>query len=258
MLKNKRKFSDTEKTELWATYNSGDTSVFAQLCEAYLPLVEIIANNNRSRLPDSIEVSDLINDGFFGLADAVEKYDASVGAKFDTYAASRIRGAIMDALRDYDPISRHYRGKFKKVTSMTDALAETYQRQPTDVEVAKELGWELEEVQRIRSYYLSSFTVNIDDYMSDSTHESFSLAEVMADESIGDQGYGLQEEEITEILVDGLNALSDQESLVLYWKHEENLNFREIGDRLGIKVPRVSRIYSAAMAKLRAGFDEQG
>ena len=255
MLKSKNKYSDEQKIELWSRYEAGDQTAFTELCDAYLGLVETIAYNNKSRLRESVEVDDLISDGFFGLADAIEKYDDTVGAKFETYAASRIRGAIMDALRDYDPISRHYRGKFKKVTAVTDALSESYQRVPTDAEVAKELDWDLAEVQRIRSFYLSSFTVNIDEYMTDSTHEAFSLADVMADDTIGDNEYALQEEDMTTILIDGLNSLNEQESLVLYWKHEENLNFREIGDRLGIKVPRVSRIYSGAMAKLRSRFD---
>lgn len=256
MLRNKKQFTPEDKQALWDRYNDGDRSVFNELCEAYLPLVEMIANANKSRLPDCVEVDDLVSDGFFGLMDAVEKFDPSAGAKFDTYAASRIRGAILDALRDYDPVSRHFRGKFKKVTTMTDALSEAYQRVPTDSEVAKELGWDVAEVHRMRNYYVNSFTVNIDEYMVSSTHESFSLSEVMADETLGDEDFTLSEKQIAETLIEGLKSLSDQESLVLYWRHEENLNFREIGERLGIKVPRVSRIYSGAMKKLRGEFDK--
>ena len=257
MLRNKKIYTDEQKEVLWERYNSGNKSVYQDLCEAYLPLVEIIASNNKSRLPDQVEVDDLISDGFFGLADAIEKYDSSVGAKFDTYATSRIRGAIYDRLRDYDPISRHYRGKFKQVTAVTDALSEIHQRVPTDSEVAKELRWDIAEVQKIRSYYVSSFTVNIDEYITDGTHESFSLADVLADDTIGDADFQLQEQEITDRLIEGLESLSDQESLVVFWKHEEGLNFREIGERLSIKVPRVSRIYSGAMKKLRQEFDNQ-
>lgn len=257
MLKNKRVFTDEEKTELWERYNAGDRSVVSELCEAYLPLVETIAYRNKSRLPDCVEVDDLISDGFFGLMDAIEKFDDSAGAKFETYAASRIRGRIYDSLREYDPISRHFRGKFKDVMTITDALAEAQQRQPTDAEIASELKWEIDEVRRIKNFYLSSFTVNIDEYMADSTHESFSLADLIEDYAASNPEYLLAEEDVISILISGLETLTEQESLVLFWKQQEGLTHKEIGERLGIKVPRVSRVYSSAINKLRAGFDNQ-
>jgi len=254
MLRNKKVYTDAQKQALWDRYSAGDQTSFTDLCEAYLSLVEIIAVRHKSVLPESIEIDDLINDGFFGLADAVTKFDPSQGNKFETYASSRIRGEIMDRLRDYDPVSRYYRGKFKQLAAVTDILSESLQRDPTDEEIAVELEWETTEVQKIRGLYLSSFSINIDDHIKDSTHEVFSLAEMLQDSTIGESGYAMLEEGIRDRLIESLSSLSEQESYVIYWKHYENLSFIEIGERLGLKVPRVSRIYAGAMKKLQAEF----
>lgn len=251
MLKNKRIYSDNEKNLLWEKYFSGDDSVYIELCEAYLPLVEAIAVRHKSMLPNSIEVDDLISDGFFGLADAITKFDNSQNNKFETYATSRIRGAIMDRLRDYDPVSRYYRAKFKKLGGIIDHLSELYQREPTYDELAVELGWDIDEVKKIKLLYAGSFTVNIDEYLTDNTHESFSLADILGDGTIGDAAFGMQEQELSSKLLTALESLTPQESVVIYWKHYENMTFVSIAEILEVRVPRVSRIYAAAMGKLR-------
>jgi len=254
LLTGKKLYSQEEKDSLWEKYRSGDESVFTDLCEAYVPLVESIAYGNKLSLPPSVEIGDLISEGFLGLADAVIRFSPGMGAKFDTYAASRIRGAILDGLRDADPISRHFRGKFKTLSAVTDSLSEFLCRQPTDWELADELGWPLDEVRRIKGFYANSFTVCIDDFTASSEHETFTLAEVMPDHSLVSPGFALEEAEIMERLIEGMNSLTELESIVLFWRHEQNLSYGEIGERLGVKVPRVSRIYASAMSRLRAFF----
>ena len=251
MLKNKRIYTDDQKKNLWDKYNSGDQSVFTDLCEAYIPLVEYIANANKKRLPDSVEVGDLISEGFIGLADAVSKFDPKAGAKFDTYATSRIRGRIMDALRDCDPISRHYRGKFKQLNTVIDNLFEILQREPTVQEIADEIGWSEKEILKIQDYYVTSFVVNIDEVIQTSTNEFFSLAEVIADKTISeDPGHEIEKDIILKKIIDGMHILSELEGIVVYWRHYDNLNLDEIADRLELKAPRVSLIYSSAIEKL--------
>jgi RNA polymerase sigma factor (sigma-70 family) len=100
LLKNKKILSDDQKKALWERYRKGDDEkVFSEMLEAYVPLVEIVAHRQKGSMPDTVEIGDLISEGMFGLAKAIEKFDDSDGNKFETYATFRIRGAIFDALR---------------------------------------------------------------------------------------------------------------------------------------------------------------
>lgn len=251
MLRNKRNFSVEEKAKLWERYDAGDKSAFTELTEAYLSLIEIIAVKMKSNLPDGVEIDDLISDGYFGLADAVEKYDASKGYKFETYATFRIKGAITDKLREYDPVSRHYRQKFKQLNAAVEILADRLQRSPTTEELSEELDWDIDEVEFIKAFYHNSFTVNIDEQMTDSTHETFSLAELIPDVTIGDNEFFLQEQEISVALVEAMALLTEVESIIIYWKHFDGVTLNEIAERISLKPSRVSRIYSNGIEKIR-------
>lgn len=249
-----RKFSVEEKENLWVKFRQGDESVMTDLLEAYLPLVEIIAVKAKHGLPDSLEVGDLISDGVFGLADAIRKFDSSQGNKFETYATSRIWGEIYDKLRDYDPVSRYSRLKFKKLSRTTDLLFEELQREPTAREIADRIEWDYSEVVKTQAAYYNSFSVNIDEYIKDSTHEFFSLEEVMGDDSIGRSDFVLEYSDLVDKLQEALFKLPEQESIIIYLHHYENLPFNKIAALLGLGSSRVSQIYKVALNKLQDAF----
>lgn len=253
MLNKRKKWSSAEKEELWTKYRSGDISVSKELLEAYVPLVEIIATKAAARLKNSVELGDLISDGFIGLVDAVEKFDHTKGFKFETYATGRIWGEIYDRLREYDWVSRYSRLKFKQLTRTTDILSERLQRTPSVEEIAEEAGWDVEEVHKVNSLFYGSISVNIDDFASDES-EGFSLQEVIPDNSIGEPDYVSNEADIMEKLSIAMNSLSSQESVIMYLYHYEQESFADIAESLGIGPSRVSQVYNEGLRHLQDVF----
>jgi RNA polymerase sigma factor for flagellar operon FliA len=248
-----KKLSKEQKQELWANYrdNRDDLKAYNDLLEAYLPLVEIIAVKSKSKLPAQIEVGDLINDGFFGLVDALEKFDESKGYTFETYASTRIRGEINDRLRDYDWVSRYARLKFKLISQTESLLLEELQREPSDTEIADRIGIDMDELNKIRSNYFASFPVNIDEYMSDSTHESFSLSELLPDESDSSVEYEQEYKEISSVVEKALFSLSEHQSIVVYLHLYEELKFKEIAEMLGVSDQKIKKVYDSGLEDLQ-------
>jgi len=253
ILNNKKTFTKEQKNDLWESYakNRKDKKVFNDLVEAYLPLLEVLALKSKSKLPPEIEVGDLVSDGFFGLVDAIEKFDPDKGFKFETYATNRIQGEINTGLRNFDWISRYSRLKFKLVSQTEDALFEALQRQPTTKDIAERLGWREEEVLEIQSQYIESFNVNIDEYISDSTHESFSLREFIPDSSASEIGFDLEMDEMSTVLEKSLFSLDEQESIIVFLYIYEEKKLNEIAAMLDINIKQVSKMYDDALKKLQ-------
>lgn len=226
-----------------------------QIAENYVGLVEALAHKVHRKLPRSVELGDLVSDGYFGLLDAVDKFDPERGFKFETYASTRIRGEITDKLRDFDWVSRHFRRRFTHLQHTRDSLMEELQREPSDLELSKRLGWPLEEIDRMQSGFNNSFHINIDERMKDSTHEFFKLSELIADESAPEAGYAIEHSELTERLLSALESLRPRESEVLFKYLYEDKIFPLIAEEMGMTVGRVSQIYDSALKALRSQLD---
>lgn len=248
-----KKLSKEQKQELWKIYrdNPDDLKAYNDLLEAYLPLVEIIAVKSKSKLPSQIEVGDLVNDGFFGLVDALDKFDESKGYTFETYASTRIRGEINDRLRDYDWVSRYARLKFKLVSQTEVLLLEELQREPSDAEISERIGIDLDELNKIRSSYFASFPVNIDDYMSDSTHETFSLSELLVDSSESSIEYENEYKEMSSVVEKALFSLNEHQSIVMYLHLYEDMKFKDIAAMLGVSDQKIKKTYDSALLNLQ-------
>lgn len=240
-----------EKEELWNRHVAGDESALHELYEAYLPLIRLIATKIHSRLPSSVELDDLVSEGFLGLVDAISKFDPSRGHQLETYASSRIRGKILDYLRDNDWVSRHSRRKFKLVADTQAALLQELQREPSNQEIADRIGWPLDKLEAVQARFMNSFILNIDERMKDSTHEFFSLSEILPDETLGDMDFHFEFEDISDKIADALNQLKPRESIVVYLRHYKDLTFEEIANLLGVNKSRASQIYDKAIATLR-------
>ena len=253
ILKNKKKYSEQEKEILWNRYREdrNNVKVFNELLEAYLPLLEVIASKSKSNLPSQIEIGDLLNDGFFGLVDAIERFDETKGWKFETYASNRIRGEINDRLRDYDWVSRYSRLKFKQVSQTETFLVEELQRQPTLQDIADRLGWDVSEVSKVQAAFNNSYSINIDEYISDSTHESFSLSEMIPDSSAGQAGFDLDVDDLTKIIERKMFSLAEHESIVVFLYIYENMTFEEIAEATDSKASKVMKIFNEAISSLR-------
>lgn len=237
--------------DLWIAAQSGNKPSIDKIAEYYVPLVQKVAINVARKLPSSIEVGDLISDGYFGLLDAIQKFDPDKGFKFETYATNRIRGEINDQLRAFDWVSRYSRIKFKKVLLTQEALREETQREPTWSQVATRLGWTVEEVLKVQATYNASFSINIDERMKDTTHEFFNLADLVADTSMGDIGYDLEMDEISDEMIEALESLPEREAIVVYLHQIEDMSLADVAKVLEVGAPRISQLYDQALVKLR-------
>jgi RNA polymerase sigma factor for flagellar operon FliA len=215
----------------------------------YAPLVKRIAHHMMARLPASVEVDDLIQTGMMGLLDAVNLYEESHGAKFETYAGLRIRGAILDGLREADWLPRNFRRDLRRIESAIAALEQRLGRAPSEQEVALELGMALLDYQRMlqeaRGYQLVSFEDfnhgDGDNYLDRHCEDrSADPLEVLLDRSLREQ------------LVKGIAALPEREKTVMGLYYEQDLNFREIGETLGVTESRICQLHSQAIARLRS------
>jgi RNA polymerase sigma factor for flagellar operon FliA len=215
----------------------------------YAPLVKRIAHHMMARLPASVEVDDLIQTGMMGLLDAVNLYEESHGAKFETYAGLRIRGAILDGLREADWLPRTFRRDLRRIERAIATLEQRLGRAPSEQEVALELGMALLDYQKMlqdaRGYQLVSFEdFNRDDgdnYLDRHCEDrSADPLEVLLDRSLREQ------------LVKAIAVLPEREKTVMGLYYEQDLNFREIGEALGVTESRICQLHSQAIARLRS------
>ena len=215
----------------------------------HAPLVKRIAHHMMAKLPASVELDDVIQTGMLGLLDAVNRYDESHGAQFETYAAQRIRGAILDGLRQADWLPRSLRRDLRRIETAISKLEQRLSRAPSEHEVADELDMPLPEYQKMlqeaRGYQLISFEdfnhLDGDDYLDRHIEGNSS-----------DPLDALLDRKLRERLIKGIGGLPEREKLVMGLYYEEELNFREIGETLGVSESRVCQLHSQAIARLRS------
>jgi RNA polymerase sigma factor for flagellar operon FliA len=244
-----------EADQLWAEYKrTGDRTVRDQLIIRYSPLVKFVAGRVSAGLPHSIEQADLVSYGMFGLIDAIEKFDAERNIKFETYAITRIKGAIIDELRSIDWVPRSVRTKARSVERAYATLEASLGRTPTDAEVAGELGISEAELQTIFGQISYTGLVGLEEAISggDSDRsESMTLGDTLADRGAGPVA-AFEVEEMKQILAGAINRLGDREKMVLSLYYYENLTLAQIGQVLGVTESRVCQIHTKAVMQLRS------
>lgn len=218
----------------------------------YIPLVKYLAQRIASRLPQSVELDDLINAGVIGLIDAVEKYDPSKRIKFRTYAEFRIKGAIFDELRSQDVLPRSWRQKIKELDEVYLRLEHRLGRTPTEEEVAREMNLSLEEFhQSLREIHSVNF-LSLDGLVDPTCAEKGRLKDFLMDEEEKDPLEILGLVELKETLAEAIDELPEKHRLVVALYYYEELTMREIAEVLGVSESRVSQIHSQAILSLRA------
>ncbi len=230
-------------------YTATATRDTEQYLTQYAPLVKRIAHHMMARLPASVEIDDVIQTGMLGLLDAVNRYEESHGAQFETYAAQRIRGAILDGLRQADWLPRSFRRDLRRIEGAIGKLEQRYGRAPNEHEVAAELQMPLADYQKMlqdaRGYQLISF--------EDFSHADGSdYLERHCEDSRANPLDALLERKLRERLVKGIEGLPEREKVVMGLYYEEELNFREIGETLGVSESRICQLHSQAIARLRS------
>ncbi len=229
-------------------YNAAGQINKDQLVQRFAPLVKRIAYHLMARLPSSVQVDDLIQNGMMGLLDAINRFEAGMGAQFETYAAQRIRGSMLDGLRENDWLPRSLRRDFRRIETAIAQLEQEYGRAPSENELANALGMALAEYQKMlqdaRGHQLISFEDMVDD-----GDEDF-LERHLSDDS-SEPSKMLEDASLRHALVLGIEMLPEREKMMMALYYEQDLNLREIGDVMGVTESRVCQLHSQAVARLR-------
>jgi RNA polymerase sigma factor for flagellar operon FliA len=217
-------------------------------------LVKYVAGRMASGLPAHVEEADLISYGLVGLISAIERFDLARDIKFETYAITRIKGAIIDELRSIDWVPRSVRARAREIERTNSKLEHTLQRAPTDDEMAAELHISVGEFQDALLQISNSSVAALDELwtVSDSSGDQVSLLDTLQDPSAPDPAQVVDATELKDRIADSIARLPEREKLVIALYYYENLTLREIGEVLGVTESRVSQLHTKAVLRLRS------
>ena len=218
----------------------------------YFPLVKYVVDKIAAGLPKSIDRDDLINTALIGLFDALEKYDADRGTKFETYAIWRIKGAVLDELRTRDWASRTTRRKAREIERVSQRLDQKMGRGATEQEMADALGLSVHEFMRQLEEVRGTVLLSLDQSLQvDDDHDIAGLADMIEDSTVEHTLVTIEREESRYFLLDLVNGLTEQERLVVALYYYEEMTLKEIGETLNISESRVSQIHTKAILRLK-------
>jgi RNA polymerase sigma factor for flagellar operon FliA len=216
--------------------------------DEFAPMVRRIAHYMMARLPASVQLDDILQAGMIGLLDAVNRYQGAMGAQFEAYAAQRIRGAILDELRQADWLPRSARRNMRRIEAAINALEQRNGRAPGELEIARELGVPLAEYQEMlegaRGYQLL--------HLADLSDADSDFLESHCVQPEPDALDLLLDSRRRTLLVKAIDELPPREKLVMGMHYEQELNLREIGEVLGVSESRVCQLHGQAISRLRA------
>jgi RNA polymerase sigma factor for flagellar operon FliA len=249
---------DNELGLLWDAFKrTADAEAREKLILHYAPLVKYVASRVATGLPSSVDQSDLVSYGMFGLIDALEKFEPGRGNKFETYAIPRIKGAIIDELRAMDWVPRSIRFKARELDKAQADLEAKLKRQPSEHELAERLGVSRRELHDMVSQISFVSVLALDEVVSAGSDrgEQISLIDTIADKGL-DPTWGLESQETRGLLAAAINSLSEREKIVVTLYYFEGLTLAEIGEILGVTESRVCQIHTKAVGGLRGQLSE--
>lgn len=237
--------------QVWVEFkqNPQNQELRNRLVEIYLPLVKYNAERIWSRLPEGVDLDDLISAGVFGLMDAIDAFDLSRGVKFETYCVPRIRGAMLDELRTMDWVPRLVRSKASKLNEANKTLEAKLGRQPSDSELAQELGMTIEELEKMKTEAsaVNLISLNKKWYETDS-YKDVREIDILEDRKGEDPTRRIEKSDLMRLITKGLNR---NERLILILYYYEELTMKEIGATLDLSESRVSQMHSAIVQRLQ-------
>jgi RNA polymerase sigma factor FliA len=252
-----RSFPDAESVRAaWDEFKlSGADSVRNRLMEHFLYLVRYTAERIGAKLPDEVDVDDLMSAGTFGLVDAIDSYDLERGVKFETFCAPRIRGAILDELRSMDWVPRLVRYRAQKLASISRTLEIELGRFPTEDEIAGRMGVSRPQLEKLLRDANAVSLVSLSRKYSDVDNErDVSEIDIVPDEQSADPVVEAQKQDIRELVTKGL---SRAERLILVLYYYEQMTMKQIGDTLDLSESRVSQMHSAILGRLRGQLEDR-
>ncbi len=220
-----------------------------QLVQRFMPLVKRIAYHLMARLPPSIQFEDLVQNGMLGLLDAIDRYQEGFGAQFETYATQRVRGAMLDGLRENDWLPRNLRRELRRIEAAISQLEHAHGRAPSERELADALGMSLPDYQRTLQEARGHQLVYLEDFAGEGD-EDFLERHLTDDEA--NPANIFEDRSLKKQLVDAISRLPEREKLMMALYYEQELNLREIGEVMGVTESRVCQLHSQAIARLRS------
>ncbi len=236
-------------------YNAAGQIDKDQLVQRFAPLVKRIAYHLMVKLPSSVQIDDLVQNGMLGLLDALGKFEAGMGAQFETYAAQRIRGAMLDGLRENDWLPRSLRRDFRRIEEAIAQLEQAQGRAPAEKELANALGMSLGDYQKMLQDARGHQLISFEDMIEDGDEDY--LERHLVDDA-GDPARIFEDASLRQLLVQAIEALPEREKLMMALYYEQDLNLREIGEVMGVTESRVCQLHSQAVARLRTRLFGEG
>ena len=227
---------------LWKAYETEKTvEVRNRIAEHYLPLVRLVAGRIAISLPQHVDREDLLSSGFFGLLDAIERYELTRGNKFETYAGVRVRGAMLDHLRAKDWIPVSVRQNIKRYEKAVAHLEGTLGRTATDQELAEELNLSIEELHRLESQVSAATVIPLEEYLRTDAQASLEDGPVEHAEWT----------EVKETLAAAIEKLPEKERTVVALYYYDEMTLKEIAAVLHLSEARISQLHTKAIFRMR-------
>lgn len=220
-----------------------------QLVQRYVPLVKRIAYHLLARVPANVMVDDLVQNGMLGLLDAIDRFQEGFGAQFETYATQRVRGAMLDGLRENDWLPRNLRRELRRIEAMIAQLEHAQGRAPSEAELAAALGMSLPDYQKTLQEARGHQIVYFEDFALEAGDDF--LERHFTDDN-ADPARILEDANLRVHLVRAIGELPEREKLMMALYYEQDLNLREIGEVMGVTESRVCQLHSQAIARLRS------
>ena len=236
-------------------YNAAGQIDKDQLVQRFAPLVKRIAYHLMVKLPSSVQIDDLVQNGMLGLLDALGKFEAGMGAQFETYAAQRIRGAMLDGLRENDWLPRSLRRDFRRIEEAIAQLEQAHGRAPAEKELANALGMSLGDYQKMLQDARGHQLISFEDMIEEGDEDY--LERHLVDDA-GDPARIFEDASLRQLLVQAIEALPEREKMMMALYYEQDLNLREIGEVMGVTESRVCQLHSQAVARLRTRLFGEG
>ena len=244
-------------SQIWETFKADPSNqeLRNRLVEMYLPLVKYNGERIWSRLPEGVELDDLVSAGVFGLMDAIDAFDLSRGVKFETYCVPRIRGAMLDELRTMDWVPRLVRSKASKLNEAMKTLETKLGRQPTETELAAQLEITVPELEKmiLDANAVGLISLNKKWYETDS-YKDVREIDILEDKKGEDPTRRIQKTDLMRLVTKGLNR---NERLIIILYYYEELTMKEIGATLDLSESRVSQMHSSIVQRLQSQLERR-